>query len=210
MALRSASVAFDGVDVDRYPRLAAYLALLPDGLRSYPECTSRGTLVTSATQGHELASFPDGLPPVVRQLVAEPPLPGAWLPAVHSDAVFFAVCDTHYPSEAAMLAWTAERTLRTAQSRMYRALTRIAGPSMLLRMTSTAHAMFQRGTEMTAKAIIGGMQLRLEHPPHLHGGYNHLANVAMIEALLSLAGVPKAHVEMPESTPTYAVYRARW
>jgi hypothetical protein len=203
-------LALEDVDAERYPRLAAYLALLPDGLRSYPECTSRGTLVSSATQGHELASFPDGLPTIVRQLIASPPLPGAWVSAVHSDAVFFAVCDTHYPSEAAMLTWTTERTLRTAQSRMYRALTRIAGPNMLLRMASTAHGMFQRGTDMTARAIIGGMQMKLEHPPHLHGGYNHLANVAMIEAVLSLAGVPRAQVEMSESTPTYAIYRARW
>jgi hypothetical protein len=109
-----------------------------------------------------------------------------------------------------MLRWTAERTLRTAQSRMYRALTRIAGPNMLLRMTSTAHGMFQRGTDMTARAILGGLQMRLEHPPYLHVGYNHLANVAMIEAILSLAGVPKPQVEMTQSVATFAVYRARW
>lgn len=203
-------MATDGVDADRYPRLAAYLALLPDGLRSYPACTSRGTLVSSAMQGHELASFPDGLPPAIRQLMTDPPLPGAWVPAVHSDAVFHAIVDTHYAEPGAVLRWTTERTLRTAQSRMYRALTRIAGPNMLLRMTSTAHGMFQRGTDMTAKAIIGGLQIRLEHPPHLHVGDNHLANVAMIEAILSLAGVPKSQVEMTESTPTFAVYHACW
>jgi hypothetical protein len=200
----------DALDRDAYPSLARYLDALPDGLASYPECKTRGTLVSSAVFGHVASSFPRGLPAPLRALIVAPPLPGAWVPAVHSDAVFFAICDRHHPTGDEVLAWTRERTLRTAQSKMYRALTRIVGPGMLLRMVGHTHAMFQRGTEMTATSIPGGMKLVLSHPPYLHCGLNHLANVAMIEALIGLATTSQAQVEMPTSAPTYAEYLARW
>lgn len=198
------------LDPDRYPRLAEYLGLLPEGLRSYPECTSRGTLVSSAVFGHELASFPDGLPAAVRQLIAAPPLPGAWVPAVLSDAVFHAITDAHYPSLEAVMRWTAERTLRTARSKMYRALTRMVGPNMVLRIVGTTHGMFQRGTDMHATRLAAGVMVRLEHPPYLHWGYNHMSNVALIHTLLQLSTTAEPKVEMTQSTPTFAEYSAQW
>lgn len=198
------------LDADVYPSLARYLASLPDGLASYPECKTRGTVISSAAHGHAADSFPDGLPACVRTMLETPPLPGAWLSAVHSDALFFAVVDRNYPSADAMLEWTKERTLRTAQSKMYRALTRIVGPSMLLRMVGHTHQMFQRGTEMHATGIPGGMKLVMSHPPFLHSGFNHLANVAMIEALIGLATTEVAQVEMTSSEPSRAVYVAKW
>jgi hypothetical protein len=199
-----------GVDSRCYPQLAEYLLQLPAGIASYPECTSRGTLVVSAIEGHDVAQLPEGLPPEILALLDKPPLPGTWVPAVYSDAVFYALVDTFYPDENEMLRWTTERTLRTAKSKMYRALTRVAGPTMLLRMVGKTHGMFQRGTTMHASAAPQGMDLRLEHPPYLHGGFNHRSNTAMIDALLRLTAASDVRVEMSESTPTHAEYRARW
>jgi hypothetical protein len=196
--------------VTSFPHLEQYLSRLPAGMASYPDCKSRGTLVLSSLVGHDLSPVLEDLPAPLGNLVRHPPLPGAWVPAVHSDAIFFAVADTFHPTADAVLAWTRERTLHTARSKMYRALTRMTGPRVALRMTATVHGMFQRGTNMSAESIDGGMMLRLEHPPYLHGGLNHVANVAMIEVLLEIAGGVTTSVEMLESGPRGAVYRARW
>ncbi|MBX7078140.1 MAG: hypothetical protein K1X88_03065 [Nannocystaceae bacterium] len=199
-----------GIDASQLPQLAQYVARLPAGLASYPECRSRGTLVLSAAEGHELSPWRDAMPPEVWALIEQPPLPGAWVPAVLSDAVFFAVVDTHYPRPEQVVQWTRERTLRTARSRMYRALTRISGPSMVLRMSAAVHGMFQKGTDLDATRTDDGMTLRLTHPPHLHGGSNHLANVGMFEVLLEIATARPSRVEMLESEPQWALYHARW
>ncbi len=199
-----------GIDASRLPQLAEYVARLPQGLASYPECRSRGTLVLSALEGHALEPWRDAMPAAVWAMIEQPPLPGAWVPAALSDAVFFAVVDTHYPTDAAVVQWTRERTLRTARSRMYRALTRISGPAMVLRMSAAVHGMFQKGTELDASRMDDGMALRLRHPAHLHGGANHLANVGMFEVLLEIATARPSRVAMVESEPESALYHARW
>jgi hypothetical protein len=198
------------VDPSRYPHLAAYLAQLPDGLRSYPECKSKGTLVVSAIEGHDLSAIGDGLPPDLLAMLRQPPPVGVWVPAVFSDAVFYVLVDAFYPSKDAVLKWTFDRTIRTASSRVYRALTRAAGPSTLLRMTAAVHRLFQRGTYLESKRIGKSVELRLRHPPYLHGGLNHVSNVALFRALLHYTGASDIDVEMIASEPTQALYVARW
>lgn len=198
------------LDVRRHPQLAAYLARLPDALASYPECRTKGTLITSALGDHDVAPLLAGLPAAVAEVLREPPLPSAWLPAVLSDAVFYVLVDAHYPTPEAMLAWTKERALQTARSPLYRALTRVSGPLALLRIASAAHGLFQRGTDLAVERGRGYVEAVLSHPPHLHGGMNHLSNVGLFEAVLEMTGVRDPRVEMVDSEPTFARYRMRW
>lgn len=198
------------IDASRFPHLAAYVAALPEGLASYPECRSRGTLVSSALEGHDAEALAAALPEPLRDLAEHPPLPGAWVPAAHSDAVFHALVDLHYPTLDAMLSWTRARTHRTASSRMYRALTRMTGPKMVLKTSAVVHGMFQRGTHLTATASEGGLLLRLEHPPYLHYGWNHHSNVGMFEVLVEIAAGAPGRVVLLESGPGFALYSAHW
>ena len=201
----------DDVDARSYPRLHEYLSSLPSGLASYPDCKSKAVLVRTAIEGHDAAALPPGLPASVRDAVLDPPATGLWVPAVLSDAVFYVMVDAHYPTQEAVHRWTRERTFRAARSKLYRALTRVARPMVLLKMTSAVHGLFQRGTDLdVVRAEAGTARLRLSHPPHLHGGLNHFSNVALFEAMIEIAGGLGARVEMIASAPTEARYEAKW
>ncbi len=201
----------DDVDARAYPRLHEYLSSLPDGLASYPECKSKAVLVRTSIQGHDVSAMPPGLPASLREMILDPPATGLWVPAVYSDAVFYVMVDLHHPTPEEVHKWTRERTFYAARSKLYRALTRIARPMALLRMTSAVHGLFQRGTDLEAvRAEESTARLRLSHPPHLHGGLNHYSNVALFEAMIELAGGLSPHVEMTASTPTEARYDASW
>lgn len=200
----------DPVDASRFPRLAEYVRALPEGLASYPDCRAKGSLVCTALDGHDVSHLGDGLPPAVVEMLHDPPLAGLWIPAPMSDAIFYVLVDSYHPSEDAVLEWTYERTMKAAQSKMYRAFTRVAGPSALLRMAAAAHGLFQKGTDLEAKRTPQGVELLLTHPPHLHGGLNHLSNVGMFRALLEITRAREGHAEMLESHPTEARYLVSW
>lgn len=205
----AASVA-DAVDSELYPRLAEYVRRLPQGLASYPECKAKGTLVTSALEEHDTSALGPGLPEAVVQVLRSPPLAGVWVHGTLSDAVFYTIADAFYGSDEAVMAWTRDRTRRTADSKVYRAIARVARPALLLRMAAAAHALFQRGTDLIVEPTDDGATVRLTHPPYLHGGLNHLSNVAMFEVLLELAGAQEIRVDLTISAATHAVYGATW
>ncbi len=199
------------VDAARFPRLAHYLDLLPEGIRSYPECESKGVLFRSAIDGHDLSDVIDRLPPELRELIEEPPPAGVWVPAVLCDAAFHAVCDRFYPTDQAIRGWSEARTRTTATSRVYQRVMRAAGPGVFLRLAEPVHnRMFQRGTVVRIRVEGSQARLTLTHPPHLHITSKHATNVPMLRALLEHVGGRDIEVEMRESGPDGALYLARW
>ena len=201
----------DELDAATYPLLAAYIRQLPDGLDSYPDCKSKAVLVRTAVESVDTRGLPPGLPDPVRTLVEQPPAQGLWLPAVHSDAVFYAIADRFYPTAEAVHVWSRERTMSGVRSPIYRALTRVAGPWALLKMASKTHGLFQKGTDLRAESSgTKALRLTLTHPPYLHGGLNHLANVEMFSVLIEVAGGQDVQVDMAVSEPEQAVYLASW
>ncbi len=201
----------DALDAATYPLLAAYLQRLPDGLDSYPDCKSKAVLVRTAVESIEGRELPAGLPEPIRALIDQPPAQGLWLPAVHCDAVFYAIADRYYPSAEAVHDWSRQRTLSGVRSPVYRALTRVAGPWALLKMASKTHGLFQKGTDLKAESSgTKALTLTLSHPPHLHGGLNHVSNIEMFAVLIEVAGGKSVRVDMPVSDPEEAVYTASW
>lgn len=198
------------VDPSRFPTLAEYLDRLPSGLLAYPDCRSKAGLVRSALEGHDLSDVLDGLPEALRATIVTPPPLTEWVPAVLSDAVFHAVCDTFYPTPEAMLRWTYDRTMAMATSATYRTLVRAIGPSVFFKIAERVHGMFQKGTDLEVTLVKGGAKITLKNPPHLHSDLNRLSNVALLRAVVELTGGKKVTCEMSDTTPTRAVYDSRW
>jgi len=197
-------------DPVRFPTLAAYLAQLPEGLQSHPECQAKGSQIRTAVEGHDLGDAAAELPEPIRELFVAPPPPTAWVPMVYSDAVFHAVCDRFYPTEAQMLAWCRERTLDLVRGPMYRRLVAVAGPKTFFRIADRVFFLFERGSELSIE--LGDREARIDvtHPPFLHTRLNHLGNTAVIEAVIEMTGGREPTCELVESRSTGLVLRCRW
>lgn len=198
------------LDRDRYPRLADYLDGLPEGLGSYPECESKGSLLASSLDGHDIDDLCRGLPPPLVALIREPPPAGVWVSAAMTDAVFHAVCDRHYPSEIAVLRWTYERTVSMAKHPVYRTMLRVPGPKVLMRIGAKAHGLLQRGTELELELGDSDAEIRLTFPPRLHVGLNLVANVALWRGLTEITGGEDVRCKMTSSSSTEARYALHW
>lgn len=199
------------VDAARFPSLFAYLAALPAGLDSYPECRTKGAIVRSAIDDSDLSSVVDAIPAPIAALLRERPPLTAWVPAVHADSIFHLHCDLHARTERAMLEWTYTRSTRASSQKTYRHLLAVAGPRFFLRAGGQLHGLFQQGTELEIPELAGERAvLVLAHPPHLHSRLNQLSNVALIRALIDLTGGKETQVEMVEPGPTGARYVATW
>jgi hypothetical protein len=197
------------LDAARFPSLSAYVASLPAGLASYPECATKGALVRSIVDEIDLTDVP--LPAELATMVRERPLLTAWVPAVHADAMFHVYCDLHAPTDREMLEWTYERSSRVGRSQAYRHLLAVAGPRMLLRTSVRMHGLFQRGTDIEL-ASLGETraELVLSHPPHLHSRLNQLSNVALLRAVVDVTGGKETVCEMIAHDARSARYVVRW
>jgi len=198
------------VDPARFPTLAAYLAQLPQGLESHPQCQAKGSQIRTAIEGHDLGEDAAALPEPIRELFEMPPPATAWVPMVYSDAVFHSVCDRYYPTEEQMLAWCHRRTMAIVRSPMYRRLVAVAGPKMFFRLADRVFFLFERGSEMSIDVGDGLARIEVTHPPHLHSRLNHLGNVAVMEALLEITGGREPRCELVESRATGLVLECRW
>jgi len=195
----------------RFPRLASYIAALPEGLDSYPDCKSKGSLVRSALDGHDPDELLPGLLPELATLVLRPPVAGFWVPAVLADAMFYAVCDRYYPTRDAMCAWTRRRVFAMGASPLYGAMLRAAGPRRLFSYAQKSHRIFQRGTEcVNASLDHTHVVARLAFPPHLHTYFNLLSNVAMYETLAEITGGKEVRATLAKWDATSAVYECHW
>jgi hypothetical protein len=198
------------MSVRPFPHLDEYLSRLPEGLDSYRECLSKGALLRSSLVGVRPHPTWAALPAPIRRAIDAPPLPSDWVSTVITDAVFYVVADTYYPTDDAMLRWSYERTLGTADQPVYRMMTRVTGLPAFLRGAARFHGFFQRGTDMRVSVTSDQGDVVLSHPPHLHLAWNHLSNEAVFRAALDAAGAKESSCTMLESTPTLARYRARW
>ncbi len=193
----------------RYPRLDAYLASLPDGLGSYPECVSKATLLRSSLEGYEDADVSD-LDPELRELYASPPPATVWVPAAKVNAIFHAIIDLHHPTPRDVIEWARRRTLRMRDSPIYRRVLAVTSPNALFRVSAQLDRMFQRGTHI--RPHLGDHEARFEltHPPYLVSPINQLANVGMFEAMVELTGGKGAVCEMTASSPMGATFEMTW
>ncbi len=199
------------MDAAAFPHLAEYLAKLPAGLGSYPDCRTKGILIRSSVKDVAPHASWATLPPALLEAIESPPLPTTWVSTVLTNAVHFVVADTYYPTPQALLDWNYARTFKASNSPMYRTLTRMAGLRNFLRGAVKVHGLFQQGTDISID-FLGETSARvlLEHPPYLHFGLTHLANEAVFAATLDAAGAQSSKVKMTESSARRAVFEVSW
>src|SRR3974390_2161748 len=115
------------VDAERFPTVARYLARLPNGVDSYPDCKMKGSLVRSMLVGHRVEAR-DGLPSAVTHLLSFPPGSSDWVDQVAGRCVLRAVFDEHFRDAERFRVWAYENQRRLFSGPLYKILFWGIGP----------------------------------------------------------------------------------
>ncbi len=202
----------DGVPLDpaRFPRLARYLASLPRGLASYPECQAKGAVVRNWTDDlSELHHRP--LPPELLALLTEPPRLSAWYPEVHLWALLQAYADVRGLSDAGFVAWSRDLNTRLLQGPVYRFVAGMLSPSTVLNLSASAFKSFHRGLGFAvAPAEPDGLTVELTFPPRLLDAFCLRGLGTAFEVVLHLGKASKATVDLQTTTETTGRFLVRW
>jgi len=192
-----------------FPRLAAYLDGLPDGLASYPSCQARTSVARALLESADLAPAAT-VPPLVAQLL-DPPSHG-WIPEARLQATVLAIADLRGVADEAHLAWMHTVNLEIYRSPIYRALMAFLAPRTLLERGASRWEAFHRGTTLvtTPSTAARSAEAVLTFPPRL---FNHLLLRGYAEtfhAALVHSRAQEVTVEVAGWDETSAHFLARW
>jgi uncharacterized protein (TIGR02265 family) len=197
------------VDAARFPIASQYLASLPAGEASYPQCVVKGSVLRAIVDSSPIPFPSDELPATLAELVQTPPLPNQWVSEVKFNALMLAHEDL-IPS-AMFREWVYSRNRKLFSSSLYRILFLVVSPERLLSQMTSRWAAFRRGTEL---AIVSSASkhfvVDLRYPPFLYDKHV-LANVTVaVTAALDAAGGHDPRVRLAEIGETSARFDIRW
>ena len=193
-----------------HPLLSAYIASLPEGLESHPTFFQKGSVARSVVQAWPECQALQGLPPQLHALLAEPPLPSAWVPEAHGMALWLLAADVRCGGDASEFAKFSLGVNSTLlEQPMYRAAFRMLGAQMTVRAISAAWSMFHRGIEQSVTVDASSCAVELRHPPHLIAPALIPSYGTAFVAGLAVVGM-KSRVEVGVCTPELTRYRATW
>lgn len=195
---------------ERYPELAAYLARLPVGIASHPHCRAKCSLLRGLLDECEPVRRLEDAPPELERLLLSPPPPSAWVPEVLYVAAHFALLDVEGVSVEEMLQRTYRANKKLTESRMYRALARVASPSILLRGAGMSWGLIHQGVKLGVDVERRGAQITLSHPAHLYPRLAHRSAALGFLAVLEAANAESPSAEVVKSGPDGAIVRATW
>lgn len=141
----------------------AYVESLPQGLDSYPHCSSKMSSLLFQLQRRPLRSLAE-LPAEVVALVSDPPVATAWVPTTVFVATTIAIEAEHGITDQTL---AVEATQIMLDSPLYRFTLRLLSPSMILRAGAATWGLFHRGTSFKAKEVASVLEAVLEFPPGL-------------------------------------------
>jgi hypothetical protein len=198
----------NGVKLERMER---YLAGLPAGLDSFPECVAKGSVLRSTLVAQPVEQLAGRLPGELRSLVTDPPVDSEWMSEVKFVAIYHAVSDLRGFGEADVLAWARERNRALFRNPAYRILMSVSSPATLMRGASMRWSNWHRGSTLEVEGILDtGVRVVLRYPAGL---FDELMLRVFGEAFA--AGLELAHADSPTinvepTSPGVATYMANW
>lgn len=192
-------------------RLEAYLALLPDGVGSYPTYVQKASVFRTFLAhlgGRTLDAT--RLPAPVRELVEAPPPPSAWVSEVHVTALFIAVREQCFASDAAYEQHWLEVNRAILSSPLYRMLMMVASPSQVVMGAARKWNQLHKGVTMRATLDGNRATVRLAFPENLLEPFVTRTYSTAFQAAIELSGGKNAVCALREYEPTLAVFDGHW
>jgi len=193
-----------------FPRLSEYVARLPEGLRSFPECRAKASLLRALLEARGDKPLPRAGPPELVSLVCEPPTPNSWISEVQYVAAHYFLADADRAGEKEFIEMTYRASRALTESRMYSALAKVASPSVMFRGAVTSWALIHRGVRLSARAAVGTASAWLLHPAHLYPRLAHVSAAEGFRAVIEAANGQNVVVKLLESRPDGAEFEASW
>lgn len=135
-------------DVSKLRRLDAYIAQLPEGLDSFPECLAKASVVRKVYEFSELPLT--GLPEPLQAVLDNPPPSSAWLPQVHVLALVVAMVEARELPPAREAAWIRDAATHLFASPMYRILMWAATPRLVFKSANVRWSAFFKGSHLSS------------------------------------------------------------
>ena len=122
-----------GSEIVRLERMERYLAGLPAGLDSFPDCLAKGSVLRSTLAQQPIEELASRLPESLRLLVTDPPVDSEWMSETRFVAIYHAVADLRGFTDADILMWARERNRALFRNPAYRILMAVSSPGTLIR-----------------------------------------------------------------------------
>lgn len=200
-----------GIAALQTPSVESYLASLPRGLSSYPECTHKGEplgvwLQRSPTRG--LARLVPG--PVAALLDRDRPTP-AWVPDVHANVLYLAMRQAHFADDSAFLAHARACNQAVLETPMNRVLFWAAAPRAILRAAGLRWGSLHRGSTIDVRVgQDSSATVVLSFPRGLFPELVLRGNATGFAVALENAGARDVEILLRAIEPTRAVFTGRW
>jgi hypothetical protein len=192
-------------------RMDQYLAGLPVGIDSYPECMVKGSVLRSTLLQQPIDQIMDRLAEPLRALVTDPPVDSEWMSEARFVAIYHAIADVRGYGEADVQVWARDRNRALFRNPAYRILMAVSSPATLLRGAAMRWSNWHRGSALEIEGILDvGVRAVLRFPPGL---FDELMLKSFGEAFV--AGLELAKAKSPASTvelvePGLARYLVNW
>jgi hypothetical protein len=201
--------ASDDSALARFPRLAAFVCGLPNGLDSYPEYGTKSALLRSLVTDAVLRQV-ELLPPPLAALVREPPPLSAWVKQTHAHAVVALARDVSFTSDRAFAQHCYDCQRSLFSSRVYLLLMRCTSPARLLASAEKRWSQFNRGCTIRTEVLADTAHVWIDHP---HGMFEETTRTALAQAIratLDLSSARRVDIAIVAETPETTELLARW
>jgi hypothetical protein len=194
------------------PRLTRYLAGLPNGFDSHPQCRTSAArlsvLLELARPDAELATL---LPVPVGRLLAARPSERAWVPEVPAVALFLAVADRLGHSDEEFVELNRTLIRRLLRHQPIRVLMTLANPELLIAGAALRWSTLHQGTRLLAE-LDGPKRVRVElrYPVGCYPRLMLRCFVTAFETALELSNAVEGRAELVEVGAERALFRASW
>lgn len=195
-------------------RLDRYLASLPHGIDSYPDCVQKGSVSKEFLRFMPSAGLAGRVPKPVENLILRPPAPSAWVPEVHVEALFLSVLDAHFGDDTEFLtrSYVANKELLTGP--LYRVLMLVASPLYLVKNAESRWKTFHRGVNLLTDALptekTGTARFHLEYPKLLLPEVLAKSYTTAFRAGLEAAGGREVKAEVAQWAETRCEFTISW
>jgi hypothetical protein len=215
------------LDPVRLPHAAAYLAALPQGLGSFPDCRVREVTVEPYARAFGALADEPGLPAPVADLFAGIGR-GPTYPEVVFQLAHLVVRDRVFEDDAPFYEWIFNANVLLFDRPILRNLMRLVSPTLIVLGATRRWAAFHDGSELTAdRVVVAGERAQtashLKYPAGLFSrvflrGLEGVFMAALLasrarEPQVKLGGVeegPGAVVGVPGATLATASYEVSW